>query len=337
MPCTRHRVFLATLIVAAKYLNDSSPKNKHWASYAALFATEEVNLMEKQLLYLLDYDLRFSEKEACKTFAPFMVTSLSFTYKSTATTDEQSRRSAAIEKVSKASKARAQANAPISPPATDREVDGLPSTGVVSAVRNMVKRISPGHHNVVENGFLATSRSTSSASSSISSSDSASSLLEDHGASSSASSTYDSDDGIKEVPRVDIDLRFPKRGSSQIRRQGRKPSETSSVNSMSTIRGEDSASPKISNRHSKAGASYPLRNNFCTNSDAPRSKDGGTGFLSRIWVAATTNHKATSSCDSVSASGSSGNNALDSSTSGTFRRLVPSKSGTVRDRLLCDI
>lgn len=28
MHCTRHRVFLATLIVAAKYLNDSSPKSE---------------------------------------------------------------------------------------------------------------------------------------------------------------------------------------------------------------------------------------------------------------------------------------------------------------------
>jgi G1/S-specific cyclin PLC1 len=32
MECTRHRVFLATLICAAKYLNDQSPKNKHWVS-----------------------------------------------------------------------------------------------------------------------------------------------------------------------------------------------------------------------------------------------------------------------------------------------------------------
>lgn len=33
MPCTVHRIFLASLILAAKNLNDSSPKNKHWARY----------------------------------------------------------------------------------------------------------------------------------------------------------------------------------------------------------------------------------------------------------------------------------------------------------------
>ncbi|SPO25552.1 related to cyclin [Ustilago trichophora] len=71
MHCTRHRVFLATLIVAAKYLNDSSPKNKHWTKYAALFSQAEVNLMEKQLLYLLDYDLRVEEEELMVHFAPF--------------------------------------------------------------------------------------------------------------------------------------------------------------------------------------------------------------------------------------------------------------------------
>ncbi|KZV61797.1 hypothetical protein PENSPDRAFT_592339, partial [Peniophora sp. CONT] len=72
LPCTRHRVFLATLIVAAKYLNDSSPKNKHWAIYAQLFDINEINLMEKQLLFLLDYELRFDENEALAAFEPFL-------------------------------------------------------------------------------------------------------------------------------------------------------------------------------------------------------------------------------------------------------------------------
>ncbi|KAH9172125.1 cyclin-domain-containing protein, partial [Lactarius sanguifluus] len=72
VPCTLHRVFLATLIVAAKYLNDSSPKNVHWKKFAEIFHLHEINLMERELLAMLDYDLRFDEAEACRLFEPFM-------------------------------------------------------------------------------------------------------------------------------------------------------------------------------------------------------------------------------------------------------------------------
>lgn len=75
MACTCHRVFLACLILAAKNLNDSSPKNKYWAKYTlGLFSIAEVNLMEKQLLYLLDWDLRVRTKDLYDHFAPFLAT-----------------------------------------------------------------------------------------------------------------------------------------------------------------------------------------------------------------------------------------------------------------------
>ncbi|WWC57678.1 uncharacterized protein I303_100212 [Kwoniella dejecticola CBS 10117] len=71
MKCTRHRVFLAVLICAAKYLNDSSPKNMHWQKYGRFFSLAEVNLMEKQLLYLLDYNLRVEEPELIEHLRDF--------------------------------------------------------------------------------------------------------------------------------------------------------------------------------------------------------------------------------------------------------------------------
>lgn len=61
--CTHHRLFLAAVIVAAKYLNDSSLKNKYWVQYSSLFTQTDVNLMEMQFLLLLDYDLRIDEPE----------------------------------------------------------------------------------------------------------------------------------------------------------------------------------------------------------------------------------------------------------------------------------
>lgn len=73
MSCTCHRVFLAALIIAAKNLNDSSPKNKYWARYTAgLFTVADVNLMEVQMLYLLDWDMRVTNRDLCLHFAPFL-------------------------------------------------------------------------------------------------------------------------------------------------------------------------------------------------------------------------------------------------------------------------
>ncbi|EKV11342.1 Cyclin (Pcl1), putative [Penicillium digitatum] len=80
MRCTVHRIFLASLILAAKNLNDSSPKNKHWARFTAVkgfesfgFSLPEVNLMERQLLFLLDWDLRITEQDLFTYLEPFLV------------------------------------------------------------------------------------------------------------------------------------------------------------------------------------------------------------------------------------------------------------------------
>ncbi|QRW13539.1 Cyclin, N-terminal domain [Ceratobasidium sp. AG-Ba] len=76
MPDARHRVLLATLICAAKYLNDSSPKNKHWAVYSSLFRCDEINLMEHQMLCLLNWDLHFTEEDCIRTFSMFFQSSV---------------------------------------------------------------------------------------------------------------------------------------------------------------------------------------------------------------------------------------------------------------------
>lgn len=79
MRCTVHRIFLASLILAAKNLNDSSPKNKHWARYSVVkgfegfgFSLTEVNLMEKQMLFLLDWDLRITNEDLYHHLEPFL-------------------------------------------------------------------------------------------------------------------------------------------------------------------------------------------------------------------------------------------------------------------------
>ncbi|CEP15680.1 hypothetical protein [Parasitella parasitica] len=71
MACTSHRIFLATLIVTSKALHDTSPKNKHWAKYAAYFTLSEINLMEKQLLSLMNYHVLISTADLSNAFFKF--------------------------------------------------------------------------------------------------------------------------------------------------------------------------------------------------------------------------------------------------------------------------
>lgn len=79
MRCTVHRIFLAFIILAAKSLNDSSPKNKHWARYTVMkgydgfgFSLSEVNLMERQLLFWLDWETRVTENDLLTCLDPFL-------------------------------------------------------------------------------------------------------------------------------------------------------------------------------------------------------------------------------------------------------------------------
>ena len=191
MPCTRHRVFLATLIVTAKYLNDSSPKNSHWANHAVMFDTVEINLMEKQLLYLLDYDLRFDEEEACKIFAPFM----------SSRAQDARARARAVDRVVKAGRARAEAQA------QQVQLPPTPPEEIVRPLRSLSVQTSPSPQPKIERPSSVVGSYTkpvpvpppmygaiSIDSLSSSSSSEMGSLIDDSGSSSSSSSGWMSSD-----------------------------------------------------------------------------------------------------------------------------------------------
>lgn len=79
MRCTAHRIFLACLILASKNLNESSPRNINWSRYTRVrgydgfrFNLKDVNLMERQLLFLLDWDIRINEEDLFQAWEPFL-------------------------------------------------------------------------------------------------------------------------------------------------------------------------------------------------------------------------------------------------------------------------
>lgn len=73
METTKHRIFLASLILAAKTLNDSSPLNKHWTRYTdGLLTNQEVNMAERELIALLKWDISIREDELVVALQPFL-------------------------------------------------------------------------------------------------------------------------------------------------------------------------------------------------------------------------------------------------------------------------
>ncbi|KAK7053912.1 PHO85 cyclin-1 [Favolaschia claudopus] len=317
LPCTRHRIFLATLIVSAKYLNDSCPKNVHWTSHARMFQTHEVNLMEQQLLFLLDYDLRFDEEEACATFGPFM----SYQYATTR---------ALVDKVTQANRPRvARVEAPKERVASyqgsayslsaSSSSSSSPSSTLVSTVRGLAKRISQTH---LSSSFRSHNNTSSDSAFSYTSSV-MEPLIDDSSSSSSSSSGWHSDsdsDSDTEAhvyygsnsrfipsrtefesaddcePAPSFKREFIIRPTPTYAYKGqhtqlrsRKPSDTSSVNTITALSPQPSSLRRTSaplaassKRSSVAASSITVSATMPT-----MTRPSGSGnFLSRMWGAA---------------------------------------------------
>lgn len=73
LPSTRHRILLSCLILSIKFNNDFSLKNHDWLKLTnRLFNLKDINLMERQLLYLLDWNLFVNEFEIFHHFNKFL-------------------------------------------------------------------------------------------------------------------------------------------------------------------------------------------------------------------------------------------------------------------------
>lgn len=120
--------------------------------------------MEKQLLFLLDYDLDFDEEEACKHFAPFMDKMPGVL----PTPGQKETRAAAIQAVSRAGKARAKARSTSQSPVSTHDVPNSPPPYSVTSVARCVAEDSIGNHrNVLPiSGTPASDHTSSSISSS---------------------------------------------------------------------------------------------------------------------------------------------------------------------------
>lgn len=83
LPCTAHRIFLASLILADKYLNDDCLTNMDWARYTTIttdqytfsFTQQQIDSMERHLLSLLEWNLAIKQYEFYHEVATFLAIS----------------------------------------------------------------------------------------------------------------------------------------------------------------------------------------------------------------------------------------------------------------------
>ncbi|KAG0681277.1 hypothetical protein C6P40_003172 [Pichia californica] len=74
MATTHHRIFLGSMLLAAKYTNDSSPMNKHWTSYTnGLLSLREVNALEIEMIQYIGWNhLRFENSDLINSLSYFL-------------------------------------------------------------------------------------------------------------------------------------------------------------------------------------------------------------------------------------------------------------------------
>lgn len=78
--CTCHRIFLVSLILADKYVNDVNYTNSfwaessimNWAGYYFGFLTSEITAAEGQLLSLLEYNVRITQDDLQERLLPLI-------------------------------------------------------------------------------------------------------------------------------------------------------------------------------------------------------------------------------------------------------------------------
>lgn len=74
MHTTHHRIFLGSLLLAAKFTNDSSPMNKHWTTYTdGLLTLREVNALEIEMIQYIGWgNLNFTNEHLILSLQYFL-------------------------------------------------------------------------------------------------------------------------------------------------------------------------------------------------------------------------------------------------------------------------